>query len=103
MGFLRTVLADAPWTPAVVSLGYPVGFLIVILGEVLTILILTYMIGLGGLSHVVAGSTELFVLVLRGDLGPFAAVGKAILPAFLGNALGGTGMSAVLTRRCAPA
>jgi formate/nitrite transporter FocA (FNT family) len=55
------------------------------------------MIGLGGLSHVVAGSTELFVLVLHGDLGPFAAVSKAILPAFLGNALGGTGMFAVLT------
>ena len=33
MGFLQTVLPDAPWTPAVVSLGYPVGFLIVILGR----------------------------------------------------------------------
>ena len=201
MGFLQTVLPDAPWTPAVVSLGYPVGFLIVILGrmqlftentvtpilslfhqptrknfsrtlrlwgivisanltgclaaaallvyghivpaphlesiltisrhyasataaqqltwgmpagfliaslvwilpsmhtggEVPTIFIVTYMIGLGGLSHVVAGSTELFVLVLHGDLGPFAAVGNAILPAFVGNALGGTGMFAVLT------
>jgi formate/nitrite transporter FocA (FNT family) len=201
MGFLRTVLPDAPWAPAVVSLGYPIGFLIVILGrmqlftentvtpilslfhrptrqnflrtvrlwgivfsanmtgcflaaalltfahvvpeqhfesiltisqhygsataaqhftwgmpagfliaslvwilprmdtggEVLTILVLTYMIGLGGLSHVVAGSTELFVLVLHGDLGLVAAVSKAILPAFLGNALGGTGMFAVLT------
>lgn len=201
MGFLKTVLPDAPWTPAVVSLGYPVGFLIVILGrmqlftentvtpilslfsqptlknffrtvrlwvivfsanmmgcllaaaslvyghvvpaphlasilaisqhygsataiqhlawgipagfliasivwilprmdsggEVLAILILTYMIGLGGLSHVVAGSTEVFVLVLHGDLSPFAAVVSAILPTFLGNALGGTGMFAVLT------
>jgi len=201
MGFLKTVLPDAPWTSAVVSLGYPVGFLIVILGrmqlftentvtpilslfhkptrknfvrtmrlwgivfsanmtgcllaaallvfghivpaphlesiltisqhyasatavqhltwgmpagfliasivwilprmdsggEVSTILILTYFIGLGGLSHVVAGSTELFILVLHGDLALFAAVGKAILPAFLGNALGGTGMFAALT------
>jgi len=33
MGFLKTVLPDAPWAPAVVSLGYPVGFLIVILGR----------------------------------------------------------------------
>ena len=33
MGFLQTVLPDAPWAPAVVSLGYPVGFLIVILGR----------------------------------------------------------------------
>ncbi len=201
MGFLQTVLPDAPWTPAVVSLGYPVGFLIVILGrmqlftentvtpilslfsqptrknffrtlrlwgivfsanmtgcllaavslvfghivpapqfasiltisqhygsatalqhlswgipagfliasivwilprmdtggQVLVIMFLTYMIGLGGLSHVVAGSTEVFVLVLHGDLSPLAAVGNAILPAFVGNALGGTGMFAVLT------
>lgn len=201
MGFFKTVLPDSPWAPAVISLGYPVGFLIVILGrmqlftentvtpilslfhkpsrknvlrtlrlwgivlsanmtgcllaaallvfgqivpaphlesiltisqhygsataaqhltwgmpagfliaaivwilprmdsggEVLVIFLLTYTIGLGGLSHVVAGSTELFILVLHGDIGLFAAVGKALLPAFLGNALGGTGMFAVLT------
>ena len=87
--------------------GIPAGFLIASIvwvlprmdtgGAVLAILILTYMIGLGGLSHVVAGSTELFVLVLHGDLGAFPAVGTGILPAFLGNALGGTGMFAVLT------
>lgn len=201
MGFLQTALPEARWTPALVSLGYPVGFLIVILGrmqlftentvtpilslfrqptrsnflrtarlwgivfganmtgcllaagllvggsivpaqhlesilsisqhygsatpvqhltwgmpagfliaslvwvlprmdtggELLAILILTYFIGLGGLSHVVAGSTELFVLVLHGDLGLFRAVLGGILPAFVGNALGGTGMFAVLT------
>lgn len=201
MGFLKTLLPDAQWTPAVVNLGYPVGFLIVILGrmqlftentitpilslfhkptrknftrtmrlwgivlganmvgcmlaaallvfgqivpaphlesiltisqhyasatagqhlaygmpagfliaaivwilprmdsggEVLVIFLLSYVIGLGGLSHVVAGSTELFVLVLHGDLNVFAAIGQDILPAFLGNALGGTGMFAVLT------
>ncbi len=83
--------------------GFPIASIVWILpgmdgaGAVLAILILTYMIGLGGLSHVVVGSTELFVLVLHGDLGAFAAVGHGILPAFLGNALGGTGMFAVLT------
>jgi formate/nitrite transporter FocA (FNT family) len=33
MGVLRAALPDAPWRPLVVSLGYPVGFLIVILGR----------------------------------------------------------------------
>ena len=52
--------------------GMPAGFLIASLvwllprltgsGEVLAILIITYMIGLGGLSHVVAGATDMFVL-----------------------------------------
>jgi len=59
--------------------GIPAGFLIAALvwilprmesaGEVLMIVILTYVIGLGGMSHVVAGSTELFILVARGELG----------------------------------
>lgn len=87
--------------------GIPAGFLIAALvwilprmegaGEVLMIVILTYMIGLGGMSHVVAGSTELFILVARGDLGPGAAVLGGILPAFAGNVLGGTGIFAALT------
>ena len=56
--------------------GVPAGFLIAALvwilprmdsaGEVVMIVILTYVIGLGGMSHVVAGSTELFILVARG-------------------------------------
>jgi formate/nitrite transporter FocA (FNT family) len=87
--------------------GIPAGFLIAALvwilprmesaGEVLMIVIVTYMIGLGGMSHVVAGSTELFVLVVRGELGIVAAVFGGILPAFAGNVLGGTGIFAALT------
>lgn len=64
--------------------GIPAGFLIAALvwilprmesaGEVLMIVIVTYIIGLGGMSHEVAGSTELFVLVVNGELGIAAAV-----------------------------
>lgn len=89
------------------ALGIPAGFLIAALvwvlprmesaGEVLMIVILTYMIGLGGMSHVVAGSTELFILVAGGELGLFTAVFGGILPAFAGNVLGGTGIFAALT------
>jgi len=56
----------------------------------------TYMIGLGGMSHVVAGSTELFILVARGELALATAVFGGILPAFAGNVLGGTGIFAAL-------
>lgn len=87
--------------------GIPAGFLIAALvwilprmesaGEVLMIVILTYVIGVGEMSHVVAGSTELFILVARGELGIGAAVFEGILPAFAGNVLGGTGIFAALT------
>ena len=87
--------------------GIPAGFLIAALvwilprmesgGEVLMIVILTYVIGLGGMSHVVAGSTELFILVARGELGVTSAVFSGVLPAFAGNVLGGTGIFAALT------
>jgi formate/nitrite transporter FocA (FNT family) len=87
--------------------GIPAGFLIAALvwilprmesaGEVLMIVIVTYIIGLGGMSHVVAGSTELFVLVVSGELGLAPAVLGGILPALAGNVLGGTGIFAALT------
>jgi len=87
--------------------GVPAGFLIAALvwilprtesaGEVMMIVIVTYVIGLGGMSHVVAGAFRLFILVARGELGIGAAVFGGILPAFAGNVLGGTGIFAVLT------
>ena len=87
--------------------GIPAGFLIASLvwllprmesaGEVMMIFIVTYVIGLGGLSHVVAGSTEIFILVCRGEIGLVHGVTQAILPALLGNVAGGTGLFAVLT------
>lgn len=86
--------------------GMPAGFLIAALvwmlprmegaGEVLTIIILTYVIGLGGMSHVVAGAVELFLLMLVGDLTAAQTIGGGVLPALLGNVIGGTGMFALL-------
>ena len=84
----------------------PAGFLVAALvwtlprmesaGEVLMIVLLTYMIGAGGMSHVVAGATELFLLVALGELGPGAALAGGVLPALAGNVLGGTGIFAAL-------
>jgi formate/nitrite transporter FocA (FNT family) len=87
--------------------GAPAGFMVAALvwllpslegsGELLAILIVTYMIGVGGLSHVVAGSTELFLLALLGEIGWGKAVFGGVLPSLIGNVLGGTGLFAVLT------
>lgn len=87
--------------------GIPAGFLIAALvwilprmesaGEVLMIVIVTYIIGLGGMSHVVAGATELFILVGSGELDLVRAIFGGILPALAGNVLGGTGIFAALT------
>ncbi len=88
------------------ALGIPAGFIVAALvwllprmksaGEVMIIVILTYMIGLGGMSHVVAGATELFILVARGELAADAAMVEGVLPALAGNVLGGTGIFAAL-------
>ena len=90
-----------------ITWGIPAGFLIASLvwilprmdgaGEVLVIVIVTYMIGVGGLSHVVAGSTELFVLVLRGELNAWTAIVGGVAPALLGNVIGGTFTFSALT------
>ncbi len=86
--------------------GMPAGFMIAALvwmlpriesaGEVLMIMLVTYMIGLGGFSHVVAGSTELFIVMLLGEIDPFRAVFGGILPALVGNVIGGTVIFAAL-------
>ncbi|HKK36268.1 MAG TPA: formate/nitrite transporter family protein [Paracoccaceae bacterium] len=75
------------------------GFLIAILvwllanlrhGEMPVIFAVTWLIGAAGFAHVVAGSVEMFVLTLRGEAGLFEVAGGFILPALIGNVIGGT-------------
>ena len=82
----------------------PAGFIIALVvwilpraksAGVLVILILTYMISAGDFAHVVAGSTEVWILLLSGKLTVLAAVGL-IGPALVGNIIGGTGLFALL-------
>lgn len=56
----------------------------------------TYLIALGDFTHVVAGSAEVFLLQLNGDLGIAQGIFGLILPAFVGNIIGGTGLFALL-------
>lgn len=54
------------------------------------IVLITYLIAVADFSHVVAGTTEVSLLVLSGDLGALRAAGGYLLPAAIGNFLGGT-------------
>jgi len=85
--------------------GVPAGFLIasvawicagVTSGTFWIVLTLTYTIALGDFTHVVAGSAEAFLLVFSGQTGIGHAIGGIILPALIGNVIGGTGLFALL-------
>ncbi|NNM76680.1 formate/nitrite transporter family protein [Sphingomonas sp. ID1715] len=60
------------------------------------VLFLTFVIGLCGFAHVVVGAAEAFLLVWAGDAGLGWALGGFLLPALIGNVIGGTGLFAVL-------
>ena len=97
------LLAHDGWTT--MWIGIPAGFLVGSIAWILPnargsefwiILMLTYVVSIGGFSHVVAGSCEAWLLWLTGQASLGWAVGGFMLPALIGNILGGTGLFAVL-------
>lgn len=54
------------------------------------ILIFTWLIAAGDFTHIVAGSVEMAVLMVRGDLGFAPALFEFFLPVLAGNIIGGT-------------
>lgn len=85
-------------------LGIPAGFLVAAIvwilpnaegSEVLVVVMLTYVMALGGFTHVVVGSGELFLLLFDGTLDS-AYVITRIIAIMLGNVIGGTGLFALL-------
>ncbi len=85
--------------------GIPAGFLIASIAWILpnargsefwVVFLITYVVAIGGMSHVVAGSAEAWLLWLTGKASFGWAVGGFILPALAGNIIGGTGLFAVL-------
>jgi formate/nitrite transporter FocA (FNT family) len=60
------------------------------------VLTLTCTIALGDFTHVVAGGAEAFLLVFAGQTGIGHALGAIIVPALIGNIIGGTGLFALL-------
>ena len=64
--------------------------------RVAVIFVLTYLVGLAGLSHIIAGSVEALYVVLTGDFSWGAYWGRFALPTLLGNTLGGVALVAAL-------
>ena len=96
-------LAHDPLT--ILARGIPAGFLVASIawiipnargGEFWLIVLITYVIAIGGFSHVVAGSAEAWLLWLSDRTSLWNATVRFILPALVGNILGGTGLFAVL-------
>jgi formate/nitrite transporter FocA (FNT family) len=99
----RSILRHGAYTTFLV--GMPAGFLVASIAWILpnargsefwVIVTITYVIALGGFSHVVAGSGEAWLLWLQGEASLFDATCRLILPSLLGNIVGGTGLFAVL-------
>jgi formate-nitrite transporter family protein len=60
------------------------------------IVMMTWLIGFGGFPHVVAGAVEAFFLVSKAGTTWHAAVASYLLPALIGNVLGGVAPVAVV-------
>ena len=91
--------------PELLRQGIPAGFLIASVAWIRAgsdgagfwvVLAMTYAIALGGFTHVVAGSAEAFLLLFAGKIGVAQVFGGIILPALIGNVIGGTGLFALL-------
>lgn len=64
--------------------------------QILCIYIVTFVIGLGGLHHSIAGSVELFVAYFTSDVLSMSGIAQTILVILLGNAIGGSVFVALL-------
>jgi len=60
------------------------------------IIIITYVVGLAQLSHIVAGSIEVFGLAWQGEQGWGTVIGRYVIPTLIGNTLGGVTLVAAL-------
>jgi len=83
----------------------PAGFMIAILAwslpnareqSFLVIFAVTYVVAIGAFSHSIVGSVEAWLLLFAGKVGFGEALGGLMLPAILGNLLGGAGLFALL-------
>lgn len=93
-----------PWGPTFIGAVFA-GWLIALMvwllpfaetGRVGVIVVITYLVGLGGFGHIVAGSVETFFLMLGGELGVAAWLGGHFVPVLLGNVVGGVSLVAAI-------
>jgi formate/nitrite transporter FocA (FNT family) len=61
------------------------------------ITLMTYLIAVGGFTHIVAGSMEAYLLVLAGDWEWWRMILQFMAPVLIGNIVGGTALFAVIS------
>ena len=107
LGMVRELSAHATGFPVPVAFvkAVPAGILIAAIvwmmpgqrgNEVVVILLFTWLIAAGDFTHVVAGSVEMWFLLLTGDLSVFNAALTFFLPVLAGNIVGGTAVFGLL-------
>ncbi len=64
--------------------------------RLLLIVIITYLVSVGHFSHLIAGSSEAAYMVVTGQASLGDYVAQFFLPTFVGNAIGGTSLVALL-------
>lgn len=64
--------------------------------EVAVIIIITYLVGLGNLAHIIAGSVEVLYAVTSGAASWGEYFGGFMIPTLLGNIIGGVSLVAAL-------
>ncbi|MGI8959832.1 MAG: formate/nitrite transporter family protein [Bryobacteraceae bacterium] len=65
-------------------------------GRIAVIIILTYIVGLAGLTHIIAGAVEVLFLAMVGTKSWLAVAWGYMLPTLIGNILGGVSLTAAL-------
>lgn len=65
-------------------------------GRALIIILITYVVGLGSLTHIVAGAVEVLFLPMVGARGWVDIAWGYLLPTLIGNIIGGTALTAAL-------
>jgi formate/nitrite transporter FocA (FNT family) len=65
-------------------------------GRVAVIIILTWLVGLAGLTHIIAGSVEVLFVAASGAVSWRTCVGGYMVPTLIGNILGGVSLVAAL-------
>jgi formate/nitrite transporter FocA (FNT family) len=99
----REAMEGAFWT--ILLRGVFAGWLIALMvwmlpaaeaGHVFVIFVITWIVGVAGLSHIIAGSTEVLYLVVIGAIGFGNYVADYMIPTLIGNTLGGVSLAAAL-------
>jgi len=65
-------------------------------GRVIVIIIITYLVGIAGFPHIIAGSTEVFYALMTGSTTPTMAIGHFFVPTLIGNTIGGVALVSAL-------